>query len=93
MRWRNHDQPPVTATSRAYRALVQLHALAAAQEAEAIERVRRRLASHVTTRVVQTTHSGDQLFSTQTLIETTASWLPGSSAQEHWRHGKIALGG
>jgi hypothetical protein len=41
------DQPPVTATSRAYRALAHLHAPAAAQEAEAIERVRGRLASHV----------------------------------------------
>lgn len=47
------DQPPVTITSRAYRALTHLHAPVAAQEAEAIERVRLRLAPHMMAPVAQ----------------------------------------
>jgi hypothetical protein len=59
-RWRNHSKPPVTATSRAYRALVQLHVPVAVQEAEAIERVRQRLASHLTPPVTQTPHTEEE---------------------------------
>lgn len=43
----NIDQRPITPTSRAYHGLAELYAPAAAQEAQAIERVRQRFAPHM----------------------------------------------
>lgn len=52
---RTTDQAPATLTSRAYHALAQLHAPAASAEAEAIGRVRQRLAPHLTAPALPTT--------------------------------------